>query len=54
MDHRLRDESVSDLSLLAILSVRSCSDCLITEITLLRNLLNFSQLASESVRFVFL
>ena len=33
MDHQLRDESVSDLSLLAILSVRPCLDCLIIEVT---------------------
>ena len=43
MDHQFREERVSDLSLFAILSVSSCLHCLIIEVTLLRNVLNFAQ-----------
>ena len=39
----LREERVSDLSLFAILSVSYCLPCLIIEVTLLRNVLNFAQ-----------
>ena len=53
-DHQLRDESLSDLSLLVSLLVRTCLDCLIIEVTLLRNLLNFFKLAIESLSFAFL
>ena len=43
MDHQLREEMESDLSLFAILSVCACLDSRMSKVTLFRSLLNFSQ-----------
>lgn len=51
IDHQLRDDRVSDLSLFAILSVCACLDSLIMDVTLLRKRLNLTQCSGESVPF---